>query len=309
MGGLSQSGTRVQKEPATPTAASPGRSLLPAYLPRWSSLMLTIETNIKKQVALLLSPLSARMRRPGFHSPPVCQAFLRMDNRVATSSIGRRIAVRRRSSLTRKDGKLRARRCPRFCCAFPLELRLFPHISVSGYISQNDLPFLPSLSAVSLSQPETDGHGDAAGADVGRQALANAGALPEDADDHAILIAVHDAREDVVRVRRSADGEQDHQQQRLEVEQRRLQAWALARAREGRAEWGMHHGFRDPVRGGKRMSSGALRSGAQSGQMERCSAWDIRWGACGVRTRRLCPAGTRATPGAFGPSFLHIFLM
>lgn len=77
---------------------------------------------------------------------------------------------------------------------------------------------LQSVARAAGNVEITHRHEHAAYADVGAQPLAYPRALPEDAH-HAVLVAVHDAGEEVVHVGRRADQEEDDQEEGLEVEE------------------------------------------------------------------------------------------
>lgn len=58
--------------------------------------------------------------------------------------------------------------------------------------------------------------------DIRTESLANARALPKRSNEIVFLIAVHDTRKYGVEVGRCADGEEEDEEKRLEVEERSL---------------------------------------------------------------------------------------
>lgn len=79
-----------------------------------------------------------------------------------------------------------------------------------------------SMRLASPSTPDHhgDGHEDAAKTDVGAQSLSYPGGFPEDSHE-PLLVVVHEGREDGVHVGARADQEEDDEEKRLEIEERR----------------------------------------------------------------------------------------
>ena len=92
----------------------------------------------------------------------------------------------------------------------------------------------PSLPCV-----QTYRHDHTRNRHIRRQALPDARTLPKRSKVVRILVAIHDPREDVVGVGRRADGEEDDEEERLEVEEGSL-AGGLA-VRGGAVAWSTHH--------------------------------------------------------------------
>ena len=89
-------------------------------------------------------------------------------------------------------------------------------------------PILQSVARAAAADAEiTHRHEHAAYADVGAQPLAYPRSLPKDAH-HAVLVAVHDAGEEVVHVGRRADEEEDDEEEGLEVEEGGLRRISLS---------------------------------------------------------------------------------
>lgn len=73
-----------------------------------------------------------------------------------------------------------------------------------------------------LERGFTYSHDNASNAHIWTQPLTHARSLPKRRHKIVVLVTVDDAREGVVRVRRCADGEEDYEEEGLEIEERRL---------------------------------------------------------------------------------------
>ena len=92
---------------------------------------------------------------------------------------------------------------------------------LANTVLRSPRPLPPNIISIE-KRPSTYRHNYARQTHIRAQSLADSRSFPDRADEVVLLVAVDDAGEDVMRVCGRADGEEDDEEEGLEVEERCL---------------------------------------------------------------------------------------